>query len=213
MGGFVYKFLECCENSQKPFDDNGVPILRYLGSTAKSLQSQELYDLGLLTHLVGEVSDQTVAMTYAHTVSDSFQRKSDQGCVVFDEGLSDLLDDIDINSDIDVPIEKMLSKTMHANGIDDEFTDITIKNDSLTKPLHEDLDMVCYCFQPDSISETIKRLSEVNNNWSKEVLIQMNKIDSNCLQVWFDLVRSVSRNVDIKESSEQEWKALDALVK
>ena len=180
--GFAFQFKKC--------GAYGAAMARYFAVSRRDVRGDDLYALGLLTHLVEDAAHLSLADALAHTIPSRDDLELSPGAVVVEGAIAELLDTMDLHSDINPMTHEMWDKlvlvppgredTLEA-GADLEGADdlLAIKDD------------VARCFSG-TPEMAIRRLSDVKRPWADEAVEAMSRIDRGLLSTWWTITESIT---------------------
>ena len=185
--GFAFRFKKC-----GPY---GMAMARYLAVSKRDVRADDLFGMGLLTHLVDDEAHVSLADALAHTIPTSTELENTPGVVVAEESLNELLntmhvlDDLDWKGEIDPMSHKMWDKLMlvppnredtkEADSDDADPNDLSVIKDDVLK---------CFSCAPEM---SIRRLSEIKAPWATDAAEKMSRIDGKLLGVWWRITDSI----------------------
>lgn len=178
--GFAYQFTKC--------GNYGVTMARYLAVSQRDVRADDLFYLGMLTHLVEDEAHVSLADALAHTIPN--KQDWEKGRVVIESALEDLLETMHIETDFDDPFEheawvKLLlvppnrEDTLPRDGGADPLDDLIALKEKILK---------CFDGTPEM---AIKKLSELNEPWASDAAEKMSTIDRNLLGTWWRITESI----------------------
>lgn len=228
MGGLAYHFHRC-------FGEGSKQMARYLAVSERELDSDDLYHMGLVTHVVEECPEDSLAFALAHTIPQT-ETKIRQMEPVDNDALEDLLETMHCGSDIDISSspfwDEMLLVPMSEQKIDDSM----VADNDLRKIEPQ----IIKCFQPDDPEASMALLEQLiashkaapaggegggsknnshNNNsssssiaWAEETLQKMenlHKKNKKALKNWYSLTNLASApGTTLNDVCEAELKTL-----
>lgn len=211
MGGLAYHMTRGCAE--------GAAAARYAALSQRRLYSHELAQLGLLTHLVGENSFDTLSCALSLTVSDTRTEltKARYVAPIDASYLRELIDDMDVRdpdpaagafpedgADWDVyrhPVwqqaslvpEQTLDSLESALGpVTGAHADADTDAPELAAVMRE----VDRCFNSvhnATPAQSVECLRELDSAWARGVLAAMEKVDAEVMQIWFALTDGATR--------------------
>ena len=180
--GFAFQFTKCGRH--------GVSLARYLAVSQREVRADELYNLGLLTHLVEDEAYVSLADALAHTIPPT---NANDGAIVVESAIEDLLDTMHVE-------ETSLGDPLAHEAWDKLVLVPPNREDTKPRPddasevaadLYDIRDDVLKCFGG-TPEMAIKKLSEIDAAWARHAIEQLGKVDRNLLNSWWRITESVS---------------------
>jgi len=180
--GFAFQFTKCGKY--------GVYMARYLAVSQREVRADDLYKLGLLTHLVEDEAYVSLADALAHTIPS--KSAVSKGSVVEADSLEELLDTMHVEENtLGDPLsheawDKFLlvpPNREDARPRDDELDD---DNDLFNS--RDDI-MKCFNGTPEM---AIKKLAEFNKPWALDAIDKISSVDRSLLNTWWKVTESIS---------------------
>lgn len=173
------------------YTTNSPVVLKYLALSGTTLNSVDLYELGVLSQLTGHKPH--VGMQYGDTVLKN-DTKAIQGAHGEPEYLHDMMDDIDIN----VEAEDVRKHEAWAHFLTVPVADMP---EDPVDPCHIKLifDQVETCFGAGvSVEESLRLLVERSGEkWAQQALSHAVTCDPLALHCWFRLVDEAERRAQV----------------
>lgn len=177
----------------KSYSDNGgAAMARYLAVSGREVRADELFKMGLLTHLVEEGAQDSLthALAHTHPSTDDLAEVNNRNGVIRQQSISGLLEMMHIESDMNVlgsefwnqyvlvPPGRWDTLAKEDAGIDDTLEDLEI--------IH---DQIALCFDPKerSVEGTKELLRAVGKPWARHALECMDALDTDRMQQWWEL--------------------------
>jgi len=180
--GLAYYFANAYEG--------GTAMARYLAVTGRAVRADELYQMGLLTHLVEEEAQNTLTHALAETLPAPHEDaklniERDTGTVVRELSVAELLDTMHIEEDMDVQGHSLWNKyiLVPPGRWDTLEPEEDVSNDLVTI----DEQVKATFAASSSIANTREALQAIHAPWAQEALQRMNALDADVLQQWWDL--------------------------
>lgn len=169
-------------------NSDGVEVARYLAIAGVEIAADELFSLGLITHIVEDSPEDSLAFGLAHSWPAGPGTKQYQGEVVAKEAIEELLETMHICSDSvfregvngDVMASPIWRRALLVPPI--RLTDAELgrhKEDDLAL-IREDIKT---CFSTDSIEECKKRLASIGKPWALRSADRLVSLDQKSVQV------------------------------
>jgi enoyl-CoA hydratase/carnithine racemase len=180
--GLAYYFANAYEG--------GTAMARYLAATGRSVHADELFQMGLLTHLVEEEAQNTLTHTLAETLpapheDAKLKVERDTGTVVRELSVAALLDTMHIEEDMDVLGHAAWNKYIL---VPPGRWDTLPPEEDVSQDLTTIDEQVTACFGANnSIADTRTALGAIDSPWAREALQRMDALDAGLLQQWWDL--------------------------
>jgi enoyl-CoA hydratase/carnithine racemase len=189
-------------------NEDGKSFARYLGVTGKEARADDLYHLGMITHLVEEDPQSSFTHALAHTVPN---RSEEHRGPVRGDTIEELLDTMSVESDLDVMSHEAWNEFVL---VPPGRWDTQEKEESMISAV-DDLDLVdvqawvIKCFSSDSLEECKASLAgmaaattaaidddvdavttdakrAVAAQWAAQCLACIDKADPNVVQGWWE---------------------------
>ena len=208
--GFAFHFTKCGKY--------GMSLARYIATSQCDVRGDDLYSLGMLTHLVEDEAHVSLADALAHTIPG--KAAAEKGIVVVEDSLEDLLSAMHVGDDdvedggIGDPLqheawEKILlvppnrqetkAEELYGEG-NDEANIFSIRDDVLK------------CFNVGSPEMAIKKLSEVKEPWASDAIERLSTVDRKVLNAWWKVTEMISfPGVKIDDFLRQEAQEIEKL--
>jgi len=179
----------------------GVSMARFLAIMGWELSAHDMYDLGLITHIVESEPHVSLMHSIGHTLSPNDDLKAQQSAVVDISSVNSLLDTMNVFTN------EELTSTM--DGIMDHasWDEIMLVNPSSLPgagvsflkrnvQLAEWASEIDHCFSVDSIDECKERLLILSENisWASDALSKLNVIPHSRVQEWFRITGMTTQN-------------------
>jgi len=208
--GFAFHFTKCGKY--------GMSLARYIATSQCDVRGDDLYSLGMLTHLVEDEAHVSLADALAHTIPS--KTAAEKGIVVVEDALEDLLSAMHVGDDdvedggIGDPLqheawEKLLlvppnrqetkAEELYGDG-NDEAHLFSIRDDVLK------------CFNVGSPEMAIKKLSEIKEPWASDAIERLSSVDRKVLNAWWKVTEMISfPGVKIDDILRQEAQEIEKL--
>lgn len=180
--GFAFQFKKC--------GAYGAAMARYFAVSRRDVRGDDLYALGLLTHLVEDAAHLSLADALAHTIPSRADLETHPGAVVVEGAIAELLDTMDVHSDINPMTHEMWDKlvlvppgradTIEPGGDEDGPDDLFSIKDDVAR---------CFSGTPEM---AIKRLSDIKQPWAVEAIESMSRLDRGLLNTWWTITESIT---------------------
>lgn len=181
-------FIPCGGLASHIVSNSGVEFARFLATSKILLKADDMYALGLVTHIVEEDPHDTIADAIAHTVPESLISKRVQMDSVDASCIPDILDTMHVGCDLDVMSGEVWDRLMLVKPAEELSMSDTAADQSQLIPL---IQIIQECYSTDDYQETIRRLQ--SHAPQSEILAQalqaIQTIDPKTLQSWYDITR------------------------
>ncbi len=199
--------------SSKLKAEMGVALARYLGVTGRAVRADQLYSMGLLTHLVEEGGHDSLMHSLAHT-NPSAQDLTDMknmDAVTRSHSIKELLDIMHIEEQVDLDILAHPAWNDYVLVPPGRW-DTLEAEEALDPNELEDLEtideQIQICFGANDIEGTRKALDAIDKSWSRSALKHMDALDSELLLKWWDLTALAAKTDTLEKFLEAEKAAV-----
>ena len=169
----------------------GIEMARYLAVTGRLVRADEMYLMGLLTHLVEENAQSSLTHAIAHTIpsKEDLEDSKNPDAVSREQSIQGLLDIMHIGDEGNMDITNheiwndfVLVPPGRWDTLDEEETIDPNEVEDL-ETIHE---QVAACFGG-NLESTYKLLEAVDKPWSRDALQRMQVLDKTLVEQWWDL--------------------------
>lgn len=200
VGGIAYHLVHSFRE--------GLGVARYLGLTGHSIGSDALYFMGLISHIVENECQTSLADALARTKSKNYELKYQQYDVVDVTVIPELLDDLCASSDIDLTEDELVNKLIL---VPEQPLDLESTDDHLIDEIIMDnYQSMQYCLTPGTLVECRERLQKFlpknknESNWAHDVIQAIDSVDPRRAEAWFRLTSIALESKNIQNVYEAE---------
>lgn len=181
--------------------EDGKAMVRYLAISGHNVSGEEMYSMGMISHLVEEDPQSSLTSAIAHTLPD--RGATEYRAPVRGDTISELLDDMNMDCDIDVFKSDLWNEYMlvppNRWDVQEKDTSVVLEEKEV-----QDLDLsdisawVTKCFggSSDSVEECTSKLRAQSEGdgiaakWAQACLGAMQSADSQVVEKWWKITAS-----------------------
>lgn len=172
------------------YHGDGAAMARYLAVTGRAVRADQLYSMGLLTHLVEEGAHDSLMQALAHTnpSSEDLGEMANQDAPTRAQSVAGLLDTMHIEEDLDVLSHKVWNDfVLVPPGRWDTEQVQAARAAGDVEDLEEIEEQIAAVFTGDDVAAVQAALKAVDAPWAAEAASHMAALDVALVQQWWDL--------------------------